>query len=78
LENNNINNNNHNSYNICILGSLFPKEVAGVESKMLQPENTWVDKEKYHETIKHLERLFEKIMKNMKKIILIIINIVLV
>lgn len=41
-------------------GLSIPKEVAGVESKMLQPENTWVDKEKYHETIKHLERLFEK------------------
>lgn len=47
------------------LGLSIPKEVAGVESKMLQPENTWVDKEKYHETIKHLERLFEKITKNM-------------
>jgi ATP-dependent phosphoenolpyruvate carboxykinase len=46
-------------------GLSIPKEVAGVESKMLQPENTWVDKEKYHETIKHLERLFEKITKNM-------------
>ena len=41
-------------------GLSIPKEVAGVESKMLQPENTWVDKEKYHETIRHLERLFEK------------------
>jgi len=59
-------------------GLSIPKEVAGVESKMLQPENTWVDKEKYHETIKHLERLFEKNYEKYEKIILIIINIVLV
>lgn len=41
-------------------GLSIPKDVPGIDGKLLNPENTWSDKHKYHTTIKHLESLFEK------------------
>ena len=41
-------------------GLSIPKDVPGIDGKLLNPENTWSDKNKYHKTIKHLESLFEQ------------------
>lgn len=46
-----------------LFGLKMPKEVKGVESKLLNPKNTWIDKQAYDETAKKLARMFMKIFK---------------
>jgi len=46
-----------------VFGLMIPKKVKGVESKILNPRNTWADKEEYDRTAKRLGQMFRKNFK---------------
>jgi len=47
-----------------IFGLHIPKEINGVPSEVLNPRNTWEDKDKYDETVKKLANMFIENFKN--------------
>ena len=56
--------NNIDTQKISGLNLDIPVEVDGVDTKLLNPINTWDDKEKYSE---YLEMLVKKFQENFKK-----------
>lgn len=55
-----INNTIHEFEEFPYFGLSIPKNVLGVDNKLLNPENTWIDKKKYRDTIVELEKLFKE------------------
>ena len=55
-----INNTIHEFEEFPYFGLSIPKNVIGVDNKFLNPENTWIDKKKYRDTIVELEKLFKE------------------
>ncbi|KAG5006669.1 hypothetical protein JHK82_024604 [Glycine max] len=46
-----------------IFGLESPNKVEGVPSEILEPENTWLDKQAYKDTLLELAGLFNKIFE---------------
>ena len=51
------------TYEDPFFGLRIPKEVPGVPSDVLDPKNTWADKNKYDETAKKLAKMFHENFK---------------
>ena len=50
---------------VCSIFNLqIPKEIDGVDTKILNPRNSWEDREDYEKMLKNLAKLF---IQNMEK-----------
>lgn len=50
----------HSTYVVALLAAQIPKSCPGVPSEVLNPRNTWADKEAFNATLSKLAGLFNK------------------
>lgn len=54
--------------NLPIFNVQYPKSIKGVDSSILNPENTWANKDEYHVTLRKVAEMFNENFKRYENV----------